>query len=113
YLEGEAAKLDRAGTTSPGGFVSTWTIESTASAGGQSAQAGPGLLRMALSAVKSASRFISSGLNTGAPQVHEKRMRSCVSGEHHTGVRCRLCGCFTSVKAWLPYEDCPIEKWPK
>jgi hypothetical protein len=68
---------------------------------------------MALSAVKSMSKYIGSGLQTVPANVHEKRLRTCVACEHHTGVRCRLCGCFTSVKAWLPHENCPIEKWPK
>ncbi len=27
-------------------------------------------------------------------------------------LRCRLCGCFTNVKARLDHEECPIGKWP-
>jgi len=73
---------------------------------------GPGLLRMALTAVKSVGRFIGSGLKTVSSATQQKRLRTCAMCEHHTGVRCQICGCFTSVKAWLPHEDCPIGKWP-
>jgi hypothetical protein len=26
-------------------------------------------------------------------------------------LRCKICGCFTSLKAWLPHERCPIGNW--
>lgn len=73
---------------------------------------GPGLLRMALSAVKSFGKFVGSGLKVVTPEMHQQRQQTCLSCEHHTGLRCRLCGCFTDVKAWLPHEDCPAGKWP-
>ena len=37
-------------------------------------------------------------------------IRTCAGCEHHTGVRCKLCGCFTNAKAWLPHEACPLGK---
>jgi tetratricopeptide (TPR) repeat protein len=83
------------------------------SAPGSPPTSGPGLLRMAVSVTKSMARFLGSGLKRVAPDVHQKRLRTCATCEHHTGVRCRVCGCFTNVKAWLPHEDCPISKWPK
>jgi tetratricopeptide (TPR) repeat protein len=72
---------------------------------------GPGLLRMGLSAAKSMVRFIGSGLKTVPADVHQKRTQTCGGCEHHTGTRCRVCGCFTNVKAWLPHEACPLGKW--
>jgi tetratricopeptide (TPR) repeat protein len=75
-------------------------------------ESGPGLLRMAMSAVKSMARFIGSGLKTVPPATQQKRLQTCATCEHHTGVRCKLCGCFTTAKAWLPHEHCPIGKWP-
>ena len=36
-------------------------------------------------------------------------LRGC---EHHTGMRCKICGCFTAVKSGMLHEDCPIGKWP-
>ena len=74
---------------------------------------GPGLLRMAFSVTKSMARFLGSGMKRVTADVQQKRLRTCATCEHHTGVRCKLCGCFTNVKAWLPHEDCPINKWPK
>lgn len=76
------------------------------------AAGGPGLLRMALSAVKSMAKFLESGFKPVPPQTRQKRLQTCASCEHHTGMRCKLCGCFTAAKSWLPHEDCPIGKWP-
>lgn len=27
-------------------------------------------------------------------------------------VRCGSCKCFLAIKAWLPKEKCPLDKWP-
>jgi len=98
-----------------GAFGGMWTMESTGMgfepSGGQAAS-GPGLLRMALSASKSVAKFVSSGFKTASAATLEKRLRTCATCEHHTGVRCRLCGCFTGIKARMPHENCPIDKWP-
>jgi tetratricopeptide (TPR) repeat protein len=73
---------------------------------------GPGLLRMALSAAKSMARFVGSGFKTAAPDTVRRRLETCASCEHFTGLRCRLCGCFTGAKARLDHEECPVGKWP-
>src|SRR5205814_9286885 len=57
---------------------------------------GPGLLRMAYSAAKSLTKFLGSGLKTVPVDERQRRLQVCMSCEHHTGVRCRVCGCFTS-----------------
>jgi len=77
------------------------------------ASGGPSLLRMAFSALKSMARFVGSGMKTVPPAVREERLQTCGACEHHTGVRCKLCGCFTAVKSWLPHEHCPIGRWPE
>ena len=66
---------------------------------------------MALSAAKSMAKFVGSGFKTAPPQTLQQRLQACAACDHHTGLRCRLCGCFTNVKAWLPHEQCPIGKW--
>lgn len=71
-----------------------------------------GMLRMAIAFAKSVAKFVESGFKTVTQQVYQKRLQKCSSCRHHTGVRCKLCGCFTSAKAWLPHEVCPIGKWP-
>jgi hypothetical protein len=68
---------------------------------------------MALSAAKSMGRFAGSGFKTVPQQTLQRRLQTCATCEHHTGVRCRLCGCFTSAKAPLAHEECPIGKWPE
>ena len=73
---------------------------------------GPGLLRMALSATKAMANFVGSGFKTTPPDVQQKRIQTCAVCEHHTGVRCRVCGCFTQAKSRMLHEDCPIGKWP-
>jgi tetratricopeptide (TPR) repeat protein len=74
---------------------------------------GPGLLRMVLTAAKAAEQFVRSGFQTVATPIYQQRLQVCASCEYHTGIRCRLCGCFTAAKAKLPHEDCPVGKWPK
>jgi tetratricopeptide (TPR) repeat protein len=73
---------------------------------------GPGLLRMAMSATRAMANFIGSGMKTTPPDVQQKRLDTCAACEHHTGLRCKICGCFTNVKSRMLHEDCPIGKWP-
>jgi tetratricopeptide (TPR) repeat protein len=74
---------------------------------------GPGLLRMAVSATKAMMKFIGTGLKAAPADIQRKRMATCQSCEHHTGLRCRICGCFTNVKTRMAHEQCPIGKWPE
>lgn len=73
---------------------------------------GPSLLRMALTATKAMAQFVGSGFKKVSPDVYQSRIQLCMTCEHHTGLRCRLCGCFTNAKARLPHEECPAKKWP-
>jgi tetratricopeptide (TPR) repeat protein len=68
-------------------------------------------LRMAFTAVQALATFVKSGCAlTPRPEL-QRRLRTCAACPHYTGVRCRLCGCFTNVKARLAQEKCPIGKW--
>jgi tetratricopeptide (TPR) repeat protein len=73
---------------------------------------GPGLLRMAFAATRSITRFLGSGFKTATPEAYRERLAVCATCEHHTGVRCRICGCVTTVKARLLHEQCPKSRWP-
>jgi tetratricopeptide (TPR) repeat protein len=84
----------------------------TATQAGTDPSTGPGLLRMAVSATKAMMKFIGSGLKATPADIQQKRMRTCQACEHHTGLRCRICGCFTNVKTRMAHEQCPIGKWP-
>ena len=81
-------------------------------AGAQSEVRGARLLNMALSALTSLAKFIGSGFKTVTAETHHTRLQACAACPYHTGRRCRVCGCFTVAKAWLPLEHCPIGKWP-
>jgi tetratricopeptide (TPR) repeat protein len=74
---------------------------------------GPGLLKMAFTAAQAMAKFVGSGFQTTDPSLRARRLQACASCEHHTGLRCRVCGCFTDAKARLPHEDCPLGKWPR
>jgi tetratricopeptide (TPR) repeat protein len=76
------------------------------------AKGGPSLLRMAMSATKAMANFIGSGFKTTTPEAQRQRLQICAACEHHTGLRCKICGCFTNVKSRMVHEDCPIGKWP-
>lgn len=79
---------------------------------GSPTSSGPGLLRMALTATKVMAAFLGSGLKFSSAEVRQARLQACTNCEHHTGMRCRVCGCFTDAKATLLSEDCPIGRWP-
>jgi hypothetical protein len=91
--------------------ASGWT-ESASLPGAALGGSGPGLLRMAFSAMKSMAHFAGSGFKPASADTVQKRLQTCAPCEHHTGLRCKVCGCFTSIKARLPHERCPIGKWP-
>ena len=67
---------------------------------------------MALSATKAMAQFAGSGFKTTPPEVQRQRLQTCATCEHHTGMRCKICGCFTAAKSRLLQESCPIGKWP-
>jgi hypothetical protein len=67
---------------------------------------------MALSAAKALTRFVGSGLKVVPAAVQEQRLVTCAGCPHHTGLRCRVCGCFTALKTRLPSEACPLGQWP-
>jgi tetratricopeptide (TPR) repeat protein len=100
------------GSAFGGSVVAGMTMESFGSRPVQGKASGPGLLRMAISAAKSMTTFLASGMKTVSPEIQQKRLKTCATCEHHTGLRCRICGCFTNVKTKMPHEDCPIGKWP-
>ncbi|WP_165229611.1 tetratricopeptide repeat protein [Aquisphaera insulae] len=70
------------------------------------------LLRMAMSATKAMMAFVGSGMKTIQPEVRAVRLALCGLCEHHTGQRCRICGCFTRAKSLMAHEQCPLGKWP-
>ena len=73
---------------------------------------GPGLLRMAFTATKAMASFVGSGFETTPEELRRARLTACRDCEHHTGLRCRVCGCFTEAKSRMAHERCPLGKWP-
>jgi tetratricopeptide (TPR) repeat protein len=114
FRQGAPAIGPGAGISSPAGespFGWSTTSDATAAAAPRPGTVGPGWLRMALSAARAVGKFVGSGMKTVPATVRDRRLETCAACEHFTGLRCRLCGCYTKTKAWLPYEHCPIEKW--
>ncbi len=95
-----------------GSVVANAMAQQPTGSGAAQAKGGPGLLRMAMSATKAMANFVGSGFKTATPEVQRQRLQTCAVCEHHTGLRCQICGCFTNVKSRLLHEDCPIGKWP-
>lgn len=73
---------------------------------------GDHLLHMAVSATKAMAKFIKSGMKLVPPTIYEERLQTCAGCGYHSGLRCRICGCFTNMKAKMPHEKCPVDKWP-
>jgi tetratricopeptide (TPR) repeat protein len=86
--------------------------QSRGAAAPSQATTGPGLLRMALSATRAMAQFAGSGFQMSPPEIQKKRLQTCAGCEHHTGLRCKICGCFTTAKSRILHESCPIGKWP-
>ena len=74
--------------------------------------ASPGFLQMAANAANSLSKFLGSGMKVSSPEVAKERIAVCNTCEYHTGLRCRVCGCFTAAKVRMQPEVCPLGKWP-
>ena len=106
---GSAPAGGDAGGQAPGGMA---TMDFASTPTPRAAGSSPGLLNMAFSASKSMAQFLGSGLKTVPLSVHQMRTRTCAGCEHHTGIRCRICGCFTNVKTRMAQEVCPAGKWP-
>jgi tetratricopeptide (TPR) repeat protein len=75
-------------------------------------RSGPSMLRMAMSATKAMANFVGAGFKTATPELQQRRLQTCSTCEHYTGMRCKICGCFIQVKSRMLAEDCPIGKWP-
>lgn len=71
----------------------------------------PGLLRMARTATDAMIKFVGSGFKTTPEALYRARLDVCSACPHHTGLRCRACGCFTAAKAKLLHESCPAGHW--
>jgi hypothetical protein len=74
---------------------------------------GPGLLSMAFTATKAMAQFFGSGFKSVTAETRQKRLQTCAACAHHSGLRCKLCGCFTNLKSQMLHENCPIGKWPE
>jgi tetratricopeptide (TPR) repeat protein len=96
-----------------GSIVASVMSQPTAPGTAQAHQkGGPGMLRMALSATKAMANFMGTGFKVASPELQQKRLQTCATCEHFTGMRCQICGCFIQVKSRMLSEDCPIGKWP-
>lgn len=76
----------------------------------------PPIAQQIASATQSLGKWISHGFKTVPDEVQAARLQLCHACEHYEprafgGMgRCLKCGC-SSVKAALPWEKCPLDKW--
>ena len=86
-------------------------VATTPAAPPPQAAEGVGVLRMAMTATRAMATFLGSGVRTTTAEARRDRLAACRACVHHTGLRCRICGCFTKAKAAMPHERCPIGRW--
>jgi Family of unknown function (DUF6171) len=67
---------------------------------------------MAVAVGKAMARFVRQGMKPVETAVYRERLQTCATCAYHTGLRCRVCGCFTNVKDRMPHERCPLGHWP-
>jgi len=72
----------------------------------------PSIWRMAATAAQAATQFVASGFQTVPPECQQKRLQVCEGCKFKQENVCQVCGCYLDKKAWLPFEDCPLGKWP-
>jgi tetratricopeptide (TPR) repeat protein len=96
-----------------GGSIVTSMMATQSQTGNPTSQPSPpGLLKQALSATRAMANYVGSGFKSTPADLQRRRVETCAACEHHTGMRCRICGCFTEVKSRMLHEACPINKWP-
>lgn len=108
----DPSSLGAASSTAMGGPLYAGAVTTATPPAAGQPKGGPGLLKMALTATKAMANFIGSGMKPASIDVQKARLAVCRTCEHHTGLRCRICGCFTNVKVKMTHEQCPIGKWP-
>lgn len=72
----------------------------------------PDMVAQLKSATAAFIRFIASGGVRSTKAERAARMDICKICPEHQAGRCQACGCFVSVKSWMPEEHCPLGKWP-
>lgn len=55
--------------------------------------------------------WAASGFVTVDEKKYNQRFDTCLECEHYRWFQCRLCKCVVMVKAKLPEESCPAQKW--
>lgn len=68
------------------------------------------------SATEAIYNYVASGFETVDKVLRAERLqlcKDCVEGDTHILVngRCKYCGCFMTIKTWLPREKCPKGLW--
>jgi hypothetical protein len=72
----------------------------------------PSIWRMAATATMAAAQYAASGFKTVPAETQKARLDVCETCPHRKENVCQVCGCYIDKKSWLPFEDCPIGKWP-
>lgn len=73
----------------------------------------PSITTQATTAIQAGAAFLQSGGKWVTREVREDRLsecRACPVFKPPTR-QCGDCGCFLSIKSWLPAEKCPRGKW--
>lgn len=99
------------GGAPPGGYYTGPTAVAPPPPVQQGSAGDPSILRAAITAVHAQTEKPAPGTKTVAASIHKQRLDTCGACAHHTGARCRISGSFTSGKAWLAHETCPLGKW--
>ena len=72
----------------------------------------PSIWRMAATATAAAAQYAASGFRVVPEETQQARLKACEGCVQRQENICRVCGCYLDKKTWLPFEDCPLGKWP-
>jgi len=77
----------------------------------------PSALEMAKDFSNTAMNAMRQALKTGeilaSSDTIKKRLEICEKCPSKTGVRCRDCGCYLSLKTGIKAAECPLKKWAR
>lgn len=61
----------------------------------------------------SVAKWVISGFKLVSPEEQKGRLLVCSDCRmlNIADSRCKECGCFVKIKAWMATEDCPLNKW--
>ena len=71
----------------------------------------PNISKQVKTVSAAAIQFARSGFKRVTQEEHDARLEQCAGCTEFKKGRCMRCGCYMTLKAWLPQQHCLLGKW--